>query len=120
MLFWRPKYYLILAWFLVVTIVILSLLPSSEMPQLHWWGSIQPDKIGHILFYSASAWCFKKYSQHQTSFFRISYIYLALILMGIALECLQKLMVLGRQFDLFDVIANCIGVILVKLASSTK
>jgi len=85
------------------------------MPRLNWWDYIQVDKIGHIFFYGATAWCFKKSSIGQSTFYRISFIYIALVLMGIALEYLQQIMEIGRQFDAFDVIANCFGVCLVAL-----
>ncbi|MGB5026704.1 MAG: VanZ family protein [Saprospiraceae bacterium] len=109
----KPKYYFILAWSLVGAIIILSLLPGNDLPTLNWWDHIQVDKIGHILFYGATAWCFNKYKLEQADPSRISFIYIALILMGIALEYFQEIMQLGRQFDVFDVVANSFGVGLV-------
>lgn len=80
------------------------------MPKLNWWDYVQIDKIGHILCYGATAWCFKIYYHKNAKPFKISFIYIALIIMGVTLECLQQIMQLGRHFDLFDILANCFGV----------
>lgn len=110
-----PKFYFILAWLLIGFIIILSLLPGNDLPKLNWWDDLQFDKIGHILSYGVTAWCFKTFYLNQVQTSRISFIYIALIILGISLECLQHIMHLGRHFDLFDIVANSLGVGLVAL-----
>lgn len=88
---------------LAVTIVVLSLLPGSKLPDVHMW-----DKAEHAFAYVAlSGW-------FSGVLLRRHYIFLALglVLMGVLIEMAQGTMALGRTADINDVFANGVGVLI--------
>lgn len=105
-----PGQYLILAWGLVISIIILSILPGSSMPKYDWMELFAADKWGHFAFYGTAAWSFSKYNQLKQPSRSKWFIGMPLFLLGVSLECVQYLMKQGRSFDLFDILANGIGV----------
>ena len=110
MLFDKPRHYLVLAWSIVLCIIILSLLPGSSLPKYNWMNILAIDKIWHFLFYGSAAWSFMKYYTMRNQFMDLVFVGISLLLLGIMLECLQYLMRQGRNFDLFDILANGVGV----------
>ncbi|HRH99670.1 MAG TPA: VanZ family protein [Saprospiraceae bacterium] len=98
---------LICGTWLVVDICFLSLLPSSSMASVSFWALLEIDKIGHLLFYGSASVFFALGSSHRRK--RIVLLFSILVL-GIVLECAQYAMHQGRSFDLFDLMANGLGV----------
>lgn len=100
---WRSIAYLI-----ILVIIVLSLIPNPE--------DITPfsasDKLMHTLAYAVSMFwfglCFKRE--------RLLGIGAALVLLGIALEVIQG-QTGYRSMSLYDIIANCVGVLLGLLLS---
>lgn len=94
--FWQSA-----AWALVALVVWLSLTPHPPQPPalLSW------DKADHLLAYAALMYWFAQ------SFARHWRWPLFLCLLGFALEVLQGLSAV-RSFDLFDMVANVLGVML--------
>jgi VanZ family protein len=108
---WRPdgpvlkrKLYVAAGWTLAALIVWLSLTPSPPQIDL---GVEDGDKFEHVLAYaSLMFWFCLLYAKHDT---RIAYAALW-IAMGIALEFAQR-QTGYRNFEVFDMIANAIGVL---------
>jgi VanZ family protein len=97
------KVWLALGWALIVAAVIVCLIPAKELP-----STGLSDKWEHFVCYAV-----------LTSFFaglypRSSYwkIVLGFVGMGIAIEFAQGAMNLGRQADVYDAVANSIGVLI--------
>jgi VanZ family protein len=91
-----------IAWVLVAAVVVLSLLPTPPIAQVH--GS---DKLGHMLAYlMLMHWYAQVYAR------RMRWPLAALfILLGMLLEALQGLTP-ARHFDPADMLANTTGVLL--------
>ncbi len=87
----------------VVAVSVLSLIPGDELPQLNL-----SDKIQHGAAYLALAvvgvLAFPRHPARQ-------YVGLGLVVLSLVLETLQ-LVVPGRYFDVWDMVANGAGVIL--------
>lgn len=90
---------------MVIIATVASILPAHHLPPPPAGLS---DKHEHFIAYGAMALWF------AGSFPRRRYwlIGLALFLLGVSIEEAQGLMGLGRQADLYDVIANTLGVII--------
>lgn len=93
-------------WLLIITIIILELIPE---PQSELFKELTPnDKIEHFIAYGTlMAWFVQLYHPLRTR------IVLALLFigMGVGLEFLQGL-TFYRTFDVYDMLANSIGVLL--------
>ncbi|MBK8482835.1 MAG: hypothetical protein IPL31_00380 [Saprospiraceae bacterium] len=111
MLDFKPNHFLLFGWLVVLSIIVLSLLPGKSMQTLSWLDFLALDKIGHLLFYGAASWCFRKYQ--LLKFKTVQYISIGfwLLFLGISLEGLQYLSLQGRQFDVLDIIANGFGIL---------
>ncbi len=107
----KPNHYLVLAWSLVICIISLSLLPGGSIPKYSWLDFLAIDKIGHFIFYGSTAWSFLKYFKLQNQKTSLWKIGIPLFFLGVLLESLQYFLHQGRSFDLFDVLANSLGVI---------
>ncbi|MFT5512397.1 MAG: VanZ family protein [Bacteroidia bacterium] len=98
---------------LAVIILILSIMPVPQMPKL---GVKAGDKIGHFLAYVVLSFAVLFEIARK---FRWSNIYrrwlsravLICILYGVILECLQASSLFNRHFDIYDMLANTIGVV---------
>jgi VanZ family protein len=99
----HPRLWLVSGWILVVLAVIVSIVPSSELPQV---GGIS-DKLEHAVAYSALALWFAGIYPKS----RYPLIGVGLLVMGIVIEGLQGAMNLGRQADMRDVYANTLGIV---------
>jgi len=89
------------ALFWALIILFLSAHPQMGLPE-SWWG-IQPDKIGHATAYAVLAF-FLQYGFSKS--------YWPVILgtgYGICIEFLQHAFFYGRQFDVWDMLANFVG-----------
>lgn len=80
------------------------------MPKYSLLDLLAIDKLGHFTFYGSAAWCFMKYYKLNNQFHNLWFIGILLMLLGVSLECFQYLMKQGRSFDLFDILANGVGI----------
>lgn len=87
-------------WALVLVTLWLSLVPVNQLPSaLHFW-----DKAEHALGFAALAVLgLQAYRQHGRR------VILGLMVLGIAIECLQELTG-WRQGDWVDWVADCVGI----------
>lgn len=100
----RPRLWMA-AWAgLIAVVVVLSLIPPPPLPELPS-GS---DKLEHFLAYFVLAAGAVQLFARRLSLFSAC---IVLALMGWGLEQLQAAMVLGRQADVADALANSIGVL---------
>jgi VanZ family protein len=92
-------------WMLAVAVVVVaSLVPSHELPDLK-----VSDKLEHFIAYAVlSAGAVQLYVRRLSW----GFVCVLLVLMGIGLEYLQAQMGLGRLLDRNDALANMIGVLI--------
>lgn len=103
--FSRPRVWLSVAWLLVVTIAVLSLMPPLQLQQ--FGAPAWNDKLGHFLAYFAlSAWYAQLYDSAAEMRRRLVFC----LLLGAALEGLQSLTA-TRSADWRDMVANAAGVV---------
>lgn len=98
-----PRFWLAAGWSLIVLATIASLLPTQRLPQI---GA--SDKLHHVAAYAAMALWFAGIYPKT----RYVVIGLGLFVMGLIIEWAQSAMQLGRQAELYDVIANTSGIAL--------
>lgn len=103
----QPRHYRYLGYALIGSIHFLSLMPGSSLPRLGWDQLLGIDKIFHFASYGLTAYCFLK-SMDGRAAFKIG---LTLFVMGLYLECLQKLIPGDRFFDVADLVANLAGIL---------
>ena len=101
-----------------IIVLILTGMPGNDIPKLpHFWDSLQPDKIVHmglfgLLFVLLAAGSYYKAGKAPISKTLI-YIYLfTTIAIGGIIELLQKWVFIGRSCDIYDWLADIIGVLL--------
>jgi VanZ family protein len=106
------------AYLWVIIVLILTGMPGNDIPKLpHFWDLLQPDKIVHIgmfglLFLLLASGSFYKGGKVPISK-KLIYIYLFItIALGGIIELLQKWVFIGRSCDIYDWIADIIGVLL--------
>lgn len=88
----------------VATVVVGSLVPARDLPDLQ-----VSDKLEHFVAYAAlSAGAVQLYLRRLSW----GFVCVLLVLMGIGLEYLQAQMGLGRMLDRKDALANSIGVLI--------
>ncbi|MEO6706283.1 MAG: VanZ family protein [Ginsengibacter sp.] len=104
-----------IAWFFIV--VVLTLMPGKDVPEVDWLDNITDfDKIVHMGLFGGLVILFSlpflrssfSYQQKMNIFIRIC---LAVIVWGITIEFIQKYFVVGRDFDLFDWLADSVGAV---------
>ena len=103
--------WLSLGWLLVATIFYLSLNSNPLVPKSH----LPFDKVEHLLAYATvMGWFSQLYPERR----QIGLLALALIGMGAFIEVLQGL-IGQRNEDIFDVVANSLGVLIGWLLTRT-
>lgn len=119
----KPKWLIMFRYFWpaylwVIIVLILTGVPGNDLPTLpSFWDSFQPDKIVHIgmfglLFLLLAGGSFYKGGKVPISK-KLIYIYLFItIALGGIIELLQKWVFIGRSCDIYDWIADIIGVLL--------
>ncbi len=113
MRFKTPIYYLPpIIW--AIVILILSILPSDNMPKLWEDFFIQPDKLAHFLFYSTLSFLVtytikKTQALTKLSASKMLQVFLIVFLYGVFLELLQFIIFVSRNGDIFDIFANFLG-----------
>ena len=95
----------------LVVIALLSLWPSSSLPQVSLFSGA--DKLVHICMYLGLSFlaCWIYEIGHQRVWFIYSLL-AAVFMYGALMEVLQHTMRAGRSFDFKDMIANLIGAII--------
>ncbi len=119
----RPKWLIMIRYFWpaglwVFIVLLLTGLPGNDLPTLSsFWDAFQPDKIVHmgmfgLLFLLLSGGSFYKGGKVPVSKKLIyTYLFIAIALGG-TIELLQKWVFIGRDCDIYDWIADTIGVLL--------
>ncbi|MDX1684107.1 MAG: VanZ family protein [Saprospiraceae bacterium] len=98
-------------WF--VLIAVLSLLPSDNFASFSWSHLIGLDKVGHAIFYGVFYVLHYQSRSAQDDKRKYYPLFAAGAAMyGVILELLQSYMYLGRHFDVLDLIANIIGLLI--------
>lgn len=96
-----------------IFILILSLLPGRDLPEISIW---QIDKVIHFLFYFILVFLLylagKDEKIDPRNLFRF---WMIASLYGFLIECMQGLFMADRFFDPFDEIANSIGSLIAAL-----
>lgn len=93
------------------------LLPAAEIPTFDFWDKIYFDKILHFLIYSALMllllWAAKGNYRIPEAIPENIFIYSMAfcLVMGLCIEILQSVLPLHRSFDIYDFMANAVGVI---------
>lgn len=104
-----------IAWFFIL--LFLMCLPGSDVPSVGWLDKIYFDKWVHIgvfaLLVTLFCWPFYRsdYSNQQRIILFIK-IAIAASIWGIATEFIQKFFVPGREFDIYDWIADTVGAVI--------
>jgi VanZ family protein len=98
---------------LAVTILILSVMPVPQMPKIEVKAG---DKIGHFLAYVVLSFTVffeiaRKFRWSINYRRWLSRAVLICILYGVVMECLQASSLFNRHFDIYDMLANTIGVV---------
>ncbi len=95
-------------------ILVLCLLPGSDLSKLSWLDFLGLDKLIHIAFYSIAAvlWSFSFTNNIKKPMFSSQlFILLFLTIYGFVIEYLQ-LTFTDRHFDILDGLANFLGTML--------
>ena len=100
-----------------ISIVILSLAHLTEIPKLNTGFD---DKIAHFFLYAAL--CFFWFMSFHILKLKSSLGLASLIsiLFGAGIEVLQGLLSVYRSADIFDVVANCLGIFIMALIINAK
>ena len=105
-----------IAWFFLVLILIC--LPKDDLPITDdWMSAIFFDKWVHAGLFCILAFLFmmpfcKSNLTHKNKWNTVIKIALAVIVWGLTTEFIQKFFIPGRAFDLWDWLADSLGVIL--------
>lgn len=95
-----------IAW-LLLSFYLLTL-PGTKLPQEDWLDKIWIDKWVHIAMFGLLVWlwCRVFINESRQIFY---FICVACISYGIAMEFVQKYLVINRSFDIGDIIADAVG-----------
>ncbi len=91
-----------------ILLVIVSLIDLSGVPSL---GSSFDDKIYHFLAYLVLAILWITYFKNFKERTSLIFVFSGIILFGIVLELIQHQLNPNRTYDTYDLLANCLGVI---------
>ena len=95
-----------------VLITVLSLVPTSNLPKVQFEWS---DKVAHLLIYLGLSFIWLLFLQlkfRPLSTTVTIIVVTSCLFYGIIIEALQQLLAASRQADLYDVIANAVGILL--------
>ena len=108
----ESKQLLVISIIYSVFITIIFLIPTNEMPKLlHFLIPI--DKIIHVFIFLALTFLWLSYINsllNNTKPIVLFFIMVVCLLYGILIEVIQEFYVLSREAEVFDVIADLIGV----------
>lgn len=95
-----------------IFIVTLSLTPGNLINKLHWSEFFTYDKLGHAAFYAVfTVLMIRGYARLKgdPKGFDLLKSCLIPVIVGALMEIIQAREIIGRHFDVFDLIANIIG-----------
>ena len=104
-------------------IIVLSLFPSDDLPDQNWDWFPHVDKVVHFIMYAVLTFLilaknhifFSKYQEIKV----LTITFLYVFLMGFFIEIMQNSFLIGRNFDIFDVVANTTGALVVVVLYKT-
>jgi len=109
------KYFIPAVIWLVTSLILLTL-PGSAFPKENWLNFIWADKLIHIGMFALLTllWCYAFFKSNPSNnllkiFLITGFVF---IIYGAAMEFVQKYWIPNRSFELEDIIADTIGVIL--------
>ncbi|WP_299364882.1 VanZ family protein [Winogradskyella sp.] len=102
------KLLLLVAIVYTILLVVVSLVNLRGVPSL---GSSFDDKIYHFLAYFVLAVLWITFFKQKNKKFRLLVVFASIILFGIFLELVQHQLNSNRTYDTYDLIANCLGVL---------
>ncbi len=91
----------------------LSLLPGSTFPEISWSAMLSLDKIAHVVIYMLLFLVIARDQKLASGYSQRKGMLILLFLSGygVLLEVLQQNFFTGRYFEVLDIIANIIGLI---------
>lgn len=95
-------------------ILVLTLLPSSSLPDVSGWSFLSIDTFAHVFLFSILVFLMIVGLSKQTSHPYLNHYALRASLListayGICIEFMQHFLIMGRQGDILDVATNTIG-----------
>ena len=101
-----------IAWFFII--MVLTCLPGSDLPKIGWLNKIHFDKWVHIGMFAILVFLFSLpfFKSRLSLTKKINYflwITITASFWGLAIEFIQKYLVVGRSFDLLDWAADSAG-----------
>lgn len=106
-------YFLVTVW--IVIVALLHAIPGSDLPKSSFLDFYQADKLVHALIFAMSFFFIVKLFSRQYYYQKKRYIIVALILYGLFLECCQGFFFVDRSMDVFDWLADSLGVFMAAL-----
>ena len=103
------KLLLLVAIIYSIWLTVVSLINLNNVPSL---GSSFDDKIYHLLAYLVLAFLWITYFKPSQKKNIIIIVFVCVLLFGVVLELIQHRLNPNRSYDSYDLIANCLGVIL--------
>ncbi|MEI8049197.1 MAG: VanZ family protein [Bacteroidota bacterium] len=104
----RPWLRKIIGLFYLVLIVLLSLLPTSNLPDIPYFSG--EDKVVHFCMYFGlgfmACWSLDIKRKQSASY---TMLLLGIFLWGVLMEIMQRIMANGRSLEFMDMLANLVG-----------
>lgn len=100
-----------------IVILILYGIPGSDMPNVNFWNLLEPDKVAHVgvfmvLMCSLSFSIFKQNKYAKLKRYTIRNSTIICLVYGTVLELLQGSIFSERTTDIYDILANAVGVVI--------
>lgn len=94
-------------------ILVLTLMPVSDVPELSWADQLRLDKFVHAFLFGVQGvllgWALAGSGQWRSSTRPLIWAFVVAVLFGALVEVLQELMQLGRHGDPLDLLADGLG-----------
>lgn len=104
------RYTIAIGW--VVFTAILHAIPGSDFPVVSFSDFFQLDKLIHSIIFMIGVYLFAVALKEQQKIQFLCHIVISFIVYGLLLEVLQGLVFVERSADIFDWLADIIGVFL--------
>lgn len=98
-----------IAWLVLVSV--LFCLPGSALPAAGWMGAIQLDKWVHIGIFSVLCFLWSR-ALNLNKTFSLMLLAVVAIIYGFGVEVVQDRLIVNRSFDLYDLMADGVGIAL--------
>ncbi|WP_179344279.1 VanZ family protein [Winogradskyella ursingii] len=92
-----------------IALVIVSFINLYNLPN---FGSDFDDKIYHIVAYLGLAFLWITYFKDSKKTRELLIVFITIVIFGFIIETLQHVLNPNRTYDVYDIVANCIGAIL--------